>query len=209
MATASKRSSGRPKTPLTREEILQIAQLAFAERGYAGASMRDIAERAGIRKSSLFHHFESKGSLHAAVFDAVLSELAGLLQNLDGSWLQQLDQLGDRVVNHLGAHPHVARLLMRQIVASESALEGVAVGAVEGTLQATATFLAEGMRQGLIQQAHAGQLAMSIIGLHLTWFAAPAVSGAAAGADIYTTSAIQARQAAVRVQIRRLCGAES
>ena len=207
MATASKRSAGRPKNPLSRDELLLIAQLAFAERGYAGASMRDIAERAGIRKSSLFHHFESKGALHAAVFDALLTDLGGLLQGLQGDWLQQLDQLGDRVVNHLGTHPHVARLLMREIVASESALKGPSANAVALTVQATAAFLSEGMGQGLIAQADPGHLAMSIIGLHLTWFAAPTVSGTTAGDNIYRPAAIEVRRSEVRGQVRRLCGA--
>ncbi len=207
MATASKRTAGRPKNPLTRDEILVIAQLAFAQKGYAGASMRDIAERAGIRKSSLFHHFASKGALHEAVFQALLTDLAQLLVGLEGDWLEQLDHLGDRVVGHLGANPHVARLLMREIVASEPALEGVPSAAIQTTVQATAGFLEEGMRQGAIARADSGHLALSIIGLHLTWFAAPVVSGAAASADIYSEAAIADRKREVRNQVRRLCGA--
>ena len=58
------RSVGRPKNPVSRQFLLEKAREAFAQEGFAGASMGDIAQRAGLRKSSLFHHFPSKEALY-------------------------------------------------------------------------------------------------------------------------------------------------
>ena len=41
----------------TRERILAEALSLFAESGYGGASMRELARRVGIRESSLYNHF--------------------------------------------------------------------------------------------------------------------------------------------------------
>jgi AcrR family transcriptional regulator len=53
----------------TRERILAAAARLASERGYHGASTRAIAAAAGIRQSTLFHHFATKD----AIFDALLS----------------------------------------------------------------------------------------------------------------------------------------
>lgn len=47
----------------TRSRILREASILFAEKGYYGASTRDIADRVGIRQPSLFHHFPAKSDI--------------------------------------------------------------------------------------------------------------------------------------------------
>ncbi|MER5183765.1 TetR/AcrR family transcriptional regulator [Streptomyces sp. NPDC002896] len=55
------------KTPARRAEIVRAARDSFAENGYAKASLRDIADRAGITHAGLLHHFRNKDELLAAV----------------------------------------------------------------------------------------------------------------------------------------------
>ncbi|MBR0750626.1 TetR/AcrR family transcriptional regulator [Bradyrhizobium jicamae] len=54
----------------TRERILAEALGLFAQSGYGGASMRELARRVGIRESSLYNHFPGK----AAILEAIVSE---------------------------------------------------------------------------------------------------------------------------------------
>ncbi len=44
-------------------EVLRTALLLFAERGYAGASLRELARRLGVAQPSLYHYFETKEQL--------------------------------------------------------------------------------------------------------------------------------------------------
>jgi AcrR family transcriptional regulator len=56
--------------PSTRERILAEALGLFAQNGYGGASMRELARRVGVRESSLYNHFAGK----AAILEAIVSE---------------------------------------------------------------------------------------------------------------------------------------
>ncbi|MDF1818075.1 MAG: TetR/AcrR family transcriptional regulator [Immundisolibacteraceae bacterium] len=48
----------------TREAILESAVGLFAESGFSGVSMRDLARACGITPAALYHHFENKKSLY-------------------------------------------------------------------------------------------------------------------------------------------------
>ena len=50
-----------------RNRILQSATVLFAQRGFHGVSISDVAEAAGLVKSSIYHHFENKEALYLAV----------------------------------------------------------------------------------------------------------------------------------------------
>ncbi|HTJ41629.1 MAG TPA: TetR family transcriptional regulator [Kofleriaceae bacterium] len=51
----------------TRKEILDAAEATFAERGFAAASMREIARRAKTSQALIHHHFDTKVKLYEAV----------------------------------------------------------------------------------------------------------------------------------------------
>ncbi len=59
----------------TRERILDAAEEAFGERGFGGTTLRDVADRVGIRIPSVYNHFESKEALYAAVLERGIAPL--------------------------------------------------------------------------------------------------------------------------------------
>ncbi|MCP5055510.1 MAG: TetR/AcrR family transcriptional regulator [bacterium] len=58
----------------TRLAILEAAEQVFAERGFAGASLRDLADAAGVTRSLIHHHFGSKEDLWLAVADHLFAD---------------------------------------------------------------------------------------------------------------------------------------
>jgi AcrR family transcriptional regulator len=53
----------------TRRRILDVARLAFAERGYPAATNRNLAVEAGLTSGAIYHYFGSKLDLYIAVHD--------------------------------------------------------------------------------------------------------------------------------------------
>lgn len=202
------RKPGRPSNPIPREVLLQHARAAFAEAGYAGASMDAIATRAGIRKSSLFHHFSSKEALYQESLAGLVQELASLVllaSTADAPFIARLQQLTDGLVQFLGAHPTAARLLLREFVDAQTAMP--AAGSVaKAAIDAAATFLQGGMDEGVIPRQPSHHLALTFVGVHLSYFAMPDLSSTVIGHSIFSPEALDERQAVLRFQTERLVG---
>lgn len=69
-------------TVSTKNKIKKIALSLFAEKGYAGTSMREIADLVGIRKASLYSHYRGKEDLFFSVFDEVAQDYKKLNKRL-------------------------------------------------------------------------------------------------------------------------------
>lgn len=54
-----------------REQIISVAVPVFAQHGFNGASMNDVAEAAGVTKPVLYQHFASKQALYLALLQEV------------------------------------------------------------------------------------------------------------------------------------------
>ena len=60
------------------ERILDAARGEFAQRGFGGARLQDIAEHAGLTHPTLLYHFGSKERLYAAVIEQAMQDWAGM-----------------------------------------------------------------------------------------------------------------------------------
>jgi AcrR family transcriptional regulator len=60
---------GRVPRPVRERQIVELAEQLFAERGYSGASMDELARRAGVTKPVVYELFESKDGLFRACVD--------------------------------------------------------------------------------------------------------------------------------------------
>jgi AcrR family transcriptional regulator len=64
----------------TKARILSAAEAVFADKGFEGASTREIAAAAGVNISSLHYHWESKETLYFAVFENIYDRIVELVR---------------------------------------------------------------------------------------------------------------------------------
>jgi len=111
---------------LTREDVIDAAAELVAERGYAGLSMRALAQRCGVATMTLYRHVRTKEDLLGALTDRVLVELElpapGTL-----TWQEQIATVFRSVHDLLLEHPDVVEIAVRQHVAGEAAYRGAEV----------------------------------------------------------------------------------
>ena len=208
MSSPARRGPGRPRHPIDRRDLINIAAKVFAELGYTAASLGEIAEAAGLRKASLYHHFATKEALYTAVLDTAVLELRSLLitARLDhGAFDERLDRLGSLIIDYFAAHPHAANLLSRELHGESDYMRGAGGEQIQQNLQATAAFLEAGMDAGAFRRQHPGHLALSIVGLHIFYFGAAAAAGRFLEGDVFAAKRVAERKAAVLGQVRALC----
>ena len=68
-----------PRHTDTRQRALDVALELFTEQGYEKTSLREIADRLGIKKASLYYHFPSKEALLAGIMDNLLAPVDELV----------------------------------------------------------------------------------------------------------------------------------
>jgi AcrR family transcriptional regulator len=77
----------------SRERLLETAIGMFAEKGYAGTSVREIVERAGVSKPVLYYYFKSKEGLFLAILEMAENLQKQLLSEVLESEGKVLDRL--------------------------------------------------------------------------------------------------------------------
>ncbi|MBI1948916.1 MAG: TetR/AcrR family transcriptional regulator [Deltaproteobacteria bacterium] len=208
MTTDLPRRPGRPARPVTREHLLKVAREAFSQLGYAGASMGDIAGRAGIRKSSLFHHFATKDDLYREALSTVVADLGvfvGQALQGDGTFVERLDRSILATQHYFGAHPVAARLLMREFVDGGAAITA-AGDAVAAVLETSVAMFEQGMNEGILPRTDARHLAMTVAAVQIQFYATPEVSARLVGADVFAPDVVEQRSQIVVEHLHRLLG---
>lgn len=107
------RRGRRPGASDTRSRVLLAARTAFGERGFEGATIRDIASRAGVDPALVHHYFGSKQQLFVAAMELPFDVPVMIARVLDGP----RDELGDRFVRFI--------LELWEVPANRSLLLGV------------------------------------------------------------------------------------
>lgn len=199
---------GRPKEPARRQHVLDCACEAFADRGYAGASLGQIATLAGLTKAAILHHFPSKQALYTGVLGQTVAELGRLIAAASDdtdSFVARLDRLGETVVDYLGSHPAAAKLLLSELIGRGPFAQGPGRAPVDAALAAVAAFLSAGMRAGELRRQNAEQLTMSIVGVHLVYFAAHDITKSLIGGDPFERRRLTTRKKAIVATVRSMC----
>ncbi|MGH7298765.1 MAG: TetR/AcrR family transcriptional regulator [Polyangiaceae bacterium] len=190
-----------------KEEILDVATQLFAERGYEGASMNDVAERVGMRKASLFYHFATKDALYEAVLDRLVASLQNALEAIyasSGTFPDRLDAVTELLVDTLASHPYAARLLLREAMDWGPVIRGKLLERILMVLEAGAAWVRAGQEQGTFVDGDPKQIVLSAIGLHFLPFAVGQLVEKYTGTEPFDAAFVESRREALRSQARNL-----
>ncbi len=174
--------------------------------------MADLAERVGLRKASLFHHFASKEQLRRAVLERLVQRITAKLATAsqeiprDGhdGFAKHLDTITDSVINMLGDQPYAARLMVREAMEWDAASKDTLSEAFADSMRAGEKFLRAAQQAGHCAQGDTTQLIASLMGLHILPFALGGVMERFTGHAPWTDAFIAARRSSVRTQVRAL-----
>lgn len=99
-----------------RDVIERAATEVFAERGYEGASMDEIARRSGVSVPVVYDHFDSKQALHRRLLERHFAELRAIWREhtaRDVPLERRLEQAVDAWLAYVEGHPFAWRMLFR------------------------------------------------------------------------------------------------
>src|SRR6266436_3018489 len=95
--TLPTRTTKAEQSEATRAALVAAGRSLFAERGYAAVATEEIVRAAGVTRGALYHHFDGKEELFAAVYEQVEADLVAELGQMATEAADPLDAL------HLGA----------------------------------------------------------------------------------------------------------
>ncbi len=129
-----------PRSPYsnsnTRSRIVDAAAGQFAEKGFDGARTQAIADAAGVNKAMLYYHFRNKEHLYSEVlshqFVEILSHIFPVLLNRELPARQRLMAIATTCHHVLSNNPQLRALILKELAAGGSRLEGVAEKVREG-----------------------------------------------------------------------------
>jgi len=100
-----------------RTVIEGAATEVFAERGYGGASIDEIARRSGVSAPVVYDHFESKAALHRRLLERHRDELLALWQQhllTDDAPSERIPRALDAWARYVESHPYAWKMLFRE-----------------------------------------------------------------------------------------------
>jgi TetR/AcrR family transcriptional regulator len=129
----------------TPERLLAAAEAEFADLGLRGATLADIARRAGIRRPSLLYHFGSKEALYAAVVERVFGDLGRALADAMArrdEFRPRLRGVVEAFTEFLAARPALGRVVLRELLDGNGPGRAIVVEQVAPLLAVVERFVA-------------------------------------------------------------------
>ena len=151
----------------TAEKILTAARATFAEYGYSGTHVDEIAQRAGVNKASLYYQIGDKDTLYANVIHQVLGNIAqGIAQAVaradgpEGKLKAYILFIADAV----DKNPEIPPIMMREMAADGAHLPRVVVEDIVSVLKILVGVLDEGRARGIFVETVPFLIHMMIMG---------------------------------------------
>ena len=144
-----------PDNRSVRDKILAAAVQLFAEYGYHAATMRDIAQIAGIQAASIYYHYPSKQTLLVEIMETHMRKLNANLERIVSKPHEVQQRLYEAISNHILLHTTYKSeffIIDTEIRAHEADNRGKILAMRDYYEDLIQGLLHEGMEQGVLCQ---------------------------------------------------------
>jgi TetR/AcrR family transcriptional regulator len=194
----------------SKQHILESAESVFAEVGYAGARIKDIAERAGVTTAMVHYYFESKDNLFKAVLNQILADLIVLSHSVAGvaPRAERIRTFFLGFFDYSAKHRNFARLTAMGIGSNREHFENLVREFFRPQFKDGVRFIQEGIEAKEFLPVDPEQLLTSIYGMTITYFAESHFISVLLGKDSMSGEMLAARRAALLDMIFKALGIE-
>lgn len=181
----------------TKALILKAALKLFADHGFDGVSLNDIAEDVGIKKPTVLHHFSSKEALYRAVILDEFSDWVFLMtdaigKNLNG-W-DQVEQLLRAAFTFFEQHPYFVRIARREALDPNSLFSTELGTALKPLVDQGEAYLQSEMDLGRLRYFDPRQLLITGYGASLSYLSDASLVSAVIDGDPLSAEALATRR---------------
>lgn len=155
------------KTSRARQKILDAASRAFAEEGFAGARVDEIARRAGVNKAMLYYHIGDKRALYGEVLKRNFGRIEKALEEHlpdEGSAADRLRAVITIVERAIAANPDHPRIVLREFASGAANLPQEILRRMLGLLTVVKDILAEGTGSGEFRRTEPVMTHLTLVG---------------------------------------------
>ncbi|GAK56801.1 transcriptional regulator, TetR family [Candidatus Vecturithrix granuli] len=141
-----------PQSQETIRNILDTAAQIFAEVGFAGARVDEIARRANVNKAAIYYHIGSKEALYAQVLQEIFSDLSErIVQHVQEAQMpeEKLRVYIRQIGQTLQTRPQLAAIMMREIASGAQHLPDVIMQTLVQMISILTTILKQGEEAGV------------------------------------------------------------
>jgi AcrR family transcriptional regulator len=157
------------------ENILNVAGKSFAESGYHGVSLQEIAEDAGVSKSLIFYYFKDKKSLYETLVkksvELILLNLKKALR-LKKDPPEKISAFVQSYFELLLHEENLIRLLARETSNPESPLAAYVIRQSKKMVDMLTSIIEDGIKGGFFRKVNPRLAAISLFGMLTTYVAA-------------------------------------
>ncbi len=159
--------------PATRDRILEAALRLFSQKGYLGATTKEIAMEAGIAEVTLFRHFQSKEDLFENVITtySFLPTLKDLLPEVEGMLYEDaLRVIAKRFLETLSSRKDLIQIMHSEMHRYPEKIHMIHNTIIDNVIKTLASYFEELKAKGLLSDFNSELGATAFLGMFFSFF---------------------------------------
>ncbi|MCL4491076.1 MAG: TetR/AcrR family transcriptional regulator [Nitrospirae bacterium] len=157
----------------TRDKILEAALRLFSQKGYLGATTREIARESGIAEVTLFRHFPSKERLFEETLNAnsFLPALKGLLPEIRRvPYEEALATIAGRFLETLTLRKDTVKIMHSEMQRYPGKIQKIYHAFIDEIVSTLALYFGEMQKKGVLREFDTELAARSFFGMFFSYF---------------------------------------